>query len=220
MGDYHVYLQLDVLLLAEFFEKFRRTCLDYYKLDSLHYYTISGLAWDAALRISRVDLELITNANIYNMIEKRIRGGISVISPRHAKANNPTLTSSYDSKLPRQDLIYKDTYNLCAHAMSQYLPTGDCRVLNDEEVQDLGLETLDDKGIDGYIYEVDLHNPASLHDYHDDYPLAPESIVVDRSMYSPTQQAVFPKSVPQRKLTKLDGQIAVCSPLQEVKAVR
>ena len=87
MGDYHdVYLQLDVLLLVDFFEKFRRTCLDYYKLDPLHYYTTPGLAWDAALRMSQVDLELITDANIYNMIEKRIRGGISMISTRHAKA--------------------------------------------------------------------------------------------------------------------------------------
>ena len=40
MGDYHdAYLQLDVLLLADFFEKFRRTCIDFYKLDPLHYYT-------------------------------------------------------------------------------------------------------------------------------------------------------------------------------------
>ena len=82
-----------------------------------------------------------------------------------------------------------------------YLPTGDFRVLTDEEAQDLDLETLDDKGIDSYIYEVDLHYPVSLHDKHDEYPLAPESIVIDRSMYSPTQQAVFLKSVPQRKLT-------------------
>ena len=94
MGDYHdVYLQLDVLLLADFFEKFRRTCLDYCKLDPLHYYTTPGLAWDAALRMSRVDLELITDENIYNMIEKCIRGGISIISTRHAKANSPTLTT-------------------------------------------------------------------------------------------------------------------------------
>ena len=58
MGDYHdVYLQLDVLLLADFFEKFRRTCLEFYKLDPLHYYTTPGLAWDAALRMSRVDLD-------------------------------------------------------------------------------------------------------------------------------------------------------------------
>ena len=162
MGGYHdIYLQLDVLLLADFFEKFRRTCLDYYKLDPLHYYTTPGLAWDAALRMPRVDLELITDANIYNMIEKSIRAGISMISTRHAKANNPTLTFSYDSKLSRQDLIYLDANNLYGHAMSQYLPTGDFRILNDEEAQDLDLEIFDEKGIDGYIYEVDLYYPAS-----------------------------------------------------------
>ena len=49
MGDYHdIYLQLDVLLLADFFEKFRRTCLDFYKLDPVHYYTTPGLAWDVS----------------------------------------------------------------------------------------------------------------------------------------------------------------------------
>ena len=92
LGDYHdVYLQVDVLLLHDFFEKFCRPCLDYYKLDPLHYYTTPGLRWDAALRMFHVDLELITDANIYNMTEKSICGGISMISTRHAKANNPLL---------------------------------------------------------------------------------------------------------------------------------
>ena len=135
LGDYHdVYLLLDVLLLADFFEKFRRTCLDFHKLDPLHYFTTPDLACDAALRMSRVDLELITNENIYNMIENSIRGGISMISTRHAKANNPCLPS-YDPDLPRQDLIYLDANNLYGHAMSQYLPTGGFRLLDDEEVE-------------------------------------------------------------------------------------
>ena len=57
IADYHdVYLQLDVLLLVNFFDKFRRTCLDFYSLDPLHYYTTPGLAWDAAFRMSRVEL--------------------------------------------------------------------------------------------------------------------------------------------------------------------
>ena len=65
IADYHdVYLQLDVMLLTVCFEKFRRTCLDFYNLDPLHYYTTPGLAWDAALRMSRVDLELIIDENI------------------------------------------------------------------------------------------------------------------------------------------------------------
>ena len=50
MADYHdTYLQLDVLLLADFFEKFRTTCLEYYSFDPVHYFTTPGLAWDAAL---------------------------------------------------------------------------------------------------------------------------------------------------------------------------
>ena len=46
---------------------------------------------------------------------------------------------------------------------------------------------------DGYIYEVDLHYPTGLHNSHDDYPLAPESLVIDRAMYSPTQQFSIPR---------------------------
>ena len=63
------------------------------------------------------------------------------------------------------------------------------------------LQELSDDAEDGYIFEVDLHYPTHLHDRHDDYPLAPESLVIDRSMYSSTQQEVFPESAPQRKLT-------------------
>ena len=62
MADYHdIYLQLDVLLLSDFFETFRKTCLEFSSLDSIHYYTTSGLSWDAAFRMSLVDLQLITD---------------------------------------------------------------------------------------------------------------------------------------------------------------
>ena len=71
-------------------------------------YTITLLAWDAALRMSH-ELELITDENIYNLIENSIRGGISLISTRYARANNPSFPSTYDDKLPRQDLVYLDT---------------------------------------------------------------------------------------------------------------
>ena len=124
MGDYHdVYLQLDVLLLTDVFEKFRKTCLSYYKLDPAHYYTTPGLAWDAALRMSKITLELITDVDIYNMIDTSIRVGVSMISTRHAKTNNPSLPS-YDPELPRRDLIYLDANNLYGHALSKYLLTG------------------------------------------------------------------------------------------------
>ena len=124
-----------------------------------------------------------------------------MISTRHAKANNPSLASTYDSKLPRQDLIYLDANNLYCHAMSQYFPTGGFRILDDAEADELDLETLKDEAEDGYIYEVDIHYPERLHNQHDDYPLAPESLVIDHEMYSSTQQSVFSESIPQNKLT-------------------
>ena len=61
-------------------------------------------------------------------------------------------------------------------------------------------DLFDDDG-DCYILEVDFDYPASLNNQHVDYPLAPESLVIDRSMYSSTQHSVFPESVPQTKLT-------------------
>ena len=85
--------------------------------------------------------------------------------------------------------------------MSQFLPTHGFRLLSSDEISALELENLHDDSEDGYIYEVDLHYPAKLHNQHDDYPLAPESRVIDREMYSPTQQSVFPESIPQKKLT-------------------
>ena len=89
----------------------------------LYYYTTPGLASNAALHMSRVELELITDENIYNLIENSIRGGISMIATHYARANNPSFPSTCDDKLPRQDLIYLDANNLYGCAMSQFLPT-------------------------------------------------------------------------------------------------
>ena len=83
IAEYHdIYLKCDVLFLTDLFEKFRATCLAHYNLDDVHYYTAPVLAWDAALRMSRVDLELITDVNMYHFIENSIRGGISMITIR------------------------------------------------------------------------------------------------------------------------------------------
>ena len=116
--DYHdVYLKSDVLLLADFFEKFRCVCLSDYTLDPLHHYTSPGLAWDAALKTSRFNLELITDIDMYNFIEQSIRSGISIISNRYA-ANLPNVVKEL-----RTHLIYLDATNLYGWAMNQYLPT-------------------------------------------------------------------------------------------------
>ena len=89
MGDYHdLYLQSDILLLEDIFENFRRTCLLYYKLDPTHYFTSPGLSWDAMLKMTGIKLELMTDVDMFQFIEKGLRGGISYIAIRHREANN------------------------------------------------------------------------------------------------------------------------------------
>ena len=81
MKDYHnLYNLSDVLLLADVFENFRNICTNHYGLDLAWYYSASGLAWDAALKITKVQLELLSDPDMLLMIEIGIRGGIATIS--------------------------------------------------------------------------------------------------------------------------------------------
>ena len=206
-ANYHdIYLKSDVTMLADFFEKFRTMCLDSYRLDPAHYYSAPGLAWDAALRMTKVNLELFDNEEMYSFIEHSIRGGVTMITKRLAKANNDKC-KVYDPTKPLSWLIYLDANNLYGWAMSQSLPTHGFKWLSREEIEvnfstaDDILKLLDDAD-DGFIFEVDLEYPESIHDLHNDYPLAPERVVIDETMLSPLQHQ-FPKGQlkPQTKLT-------------------
>ena len=78
MGQYHdLYLKSDVLLSTDVFENFRKTCMQYYELEPYHYFTSPGLSWDAMLKMTDVKLELIINIDMFQFIEKGLRGGVS-----------------------------------------------------------------------------------------------------------------------------------------------
>ena len=112
MGDYHdYYLASDVLLLSDVFENFRKTCLEYYKLDPCHYFTSPGLSWDAMLKMTDIKLELMTDIDMFQFIEKGLRGGISYIANRYGKANNKYM-KKYDEKAPSKYIMYLDANNL------------------------------------------------------------------------------------------------------------
>ena len=97
MQQYHdLYLNLDVLLLADVFANFRQTCIMDYGLNPAHYYyTLPGFTFDACLKFTAQELDLFTDSEKFLFSENSIRGGFNVVSHRHVKANNP-LVPDYD----------------------------------------------------------------------------------------------------------------------------
>jgi hypothetical protein len=141
-----------------------------YKLDPAWYFTAPGLAWDAALKITGVELELLSDPDMLLMIEQGIRGGIATISHRYAKANNKYMGVEYDPSKPSKYITYMDAVNLYGWAMSKPLPTRGFKWMTKDELADWKEITC--------ILEVDLEYPEHLHDLHNDYPLAPESLKI------------------------------------------
>ena len=184
MGEYHnLYLKSDILLLADVFENFRKTRLQYYKLDLCHYFTSPGLSWDAMLKMTNIQLELMTDIDMFQFIEKGMRSGISYIANRYGKANNKYM-KEYDEKAPSKYIMYLDANNLYGWAMSQYLPTGGFKSLTEKQINKLNLAEYKDDSKKGLILEVDLEYPKELHDLHNDYPLGPDKVKVNKSMLS------------------------------------
>ena len=89
LGEYHdLYVQSDTALLANVFERFRNKCLEKYELDSAHFLSAPGLAWQACLKKTQIELELLTNNDMLLMFEEEIRDGMCQATHRYAKANN------------------------------------------------------------------------------------------------------------------------------------
>ena len=159
-----------------FFEKFIDTCLKFYGLDHCHYFSSPGLSWDAMLKMTGVKLEKISDIDKYLFIEKGLRGGISYIAKRYAKANNKYM-KDYDPKKPSKFITYLDMNNLYGWAMSGYLPYGEFKRL--KNVDGFDVNSISEKSSIGYILEVDLE-----HILHNDYPSAPEKLAVSYNMLS------------------------------------
>ncbi|KAI8744649.1 hypothetical protein BgiMline_008451 [Biomphalaria glabrata] len=186
LEDYHnLYVQTDVALLADVFEHFRQMSMELYKLDPAEFYSTSGLAWQAALKKTNVQLELLTDLDMHLMIESGKRGGVAMVSHRSSKAHNPSMPH-YDLAQPGNNkwIIYLDANNLYGWAMSQPLPLNDFKWLTEEDISTLDIKNISDYTETGYILEVDLEYPEELHDQHNDFPLAPEKINLTEEMLS------------------------------------
>ena len=186
MKTFKEYLELynvtDVLLLADVFENFRDICLKNYGLDPVHYYTAPGLAWDAMLKMTKINLELLSDIDKLLMVEKGIRGGISIISNRYGKANNKYM-KDYNKKEASKYLMYVDANNLYGAAMSEKLPVHSFKWMTNQEIENI----FNNRIVQVWektpcILEVDLEYPEELHDLHNDYPLCPERVECDKGV--------------------------------------
>ena len=154
-----------------FFENFRNICTKHYGLDPAWYYSVPVLAWDAALKITKVQLELLSDPDMLLMIERGIRGGIATILHRHAKANNEYMGTEFDPTKDSKFISYLVANTLYGWAISKQLPTSGFEWMTDDELDDW-------KNLRCFL-EVDLEYTKDLHDLHNDYPLNPETVEIE-----------------------------------------
>ena len=178
LGEYHnLYVRSDTLLLADIFENFRQSCLKNYELDPAHFVSLSGLAWQACLKKTNVELELLTDYDMLLMVEE----GICHAMQRSAKANNKYM-EDYDRKKKSSYIKYLDANNLYGKAMTEKLPVrgfrwmDDTFKINEDFVKDYNKN--DDKG---YILDVDVDYPNKLQNLHSDLPFLPERMVINNT---------------------------------------
>ena len=187
LKDYmSLYLLSDICLLADVFETFRSNSLEEYQLDPAYYVSAPQLAWNALLKFINRPIPLITDPEMYRMIQPNIRGGICHASVRYARANNKFMGSLYDPTKPTSFIMEVDANNLYGWAMSQAMPDSDFEWLSDAECREMEhrlINVVERNEIfghnRGYIFEVDMDYPQELHERDDDYPMAPELITIE-----------------------------------------
>ncbi|CAI2169496.1 19726_t:CDS:2 [Funneliformis geosporum] len=197
-GEYHdLYLETDVLLLADVFMNYTIMCLEDDGLDPSHYVSAPGMFNDSLYKSSGAELKLMTNMDEYLTVENGIRGGMTMASHRYAKANNPQCPN-YESSKPNSWIMYEDMNALYSGAMTQYMSTEILGKVAPEKISDI--QSIAPNAEIGYILEVDLEVPVHLHDFFADYPLAPEKQMVPEdwlSLYN--ERLVYDKEVGGRK---------------------
>jgi len=182
-----LYMKTDVLQLAVVFERFRFVCQSNYELDPAHCVSAPQLSWESMLKPSDRELDLVSDPEIFRMVDRGIRGGVAVITHRHARANNVILGRLFNPDLPTSYIIYLDANNLYGWAMSQPLPCSDFELLTEADVAGVDWANQTDDQAEGYFVEVDLDYPAEMLETHKDYPIAPERLQVSNLMLSAKQ---------------------------------
>jgi hypothetical protein len=184
--DYmELYLKTDVLLLADVLVNYQQMTKKHYGLDPFWFLTAPSLSLSAALRMTQIKLELLTDVDMYNFVCKSVRGGLSYICQRKAVADNTEINPSATES---NYITYWDANNLYGWAMMKPMPLGGYRWMDATEWTDeLGeriktgasfqdvMDELDQRDVNFYL-EVDATFPPNIHDWMSDYPMLPEKL--------------------------------------------
>ena len=175
LGEYHdLYVQTDTLLLADVFEKFRNTFREIHELDPVHFLSAPGLSWQACLKKTKVNLELLTDIDMLLMFESGIRGRMCQSIHTYTKANNKYM-KNYDKNIVSSYLMYLDANNLYGWAMCKKLLIDDFKQADDlSKYSENFIKNYDENSDQGYILEVDIEYPKRLWVLHKDLPFLPE----------------------------------------------
>ena len=180
LGDYHdLYVQSDTLLLADVFENFRDMCLKEYELDPAHFLSLPGLAWQACLKKTNIELELLTDYDMLLMVEEGIRGGICHSIHQYAKANYKYMKNCNNNE-ESSYIQYLDANNLYGWAMSKKLAVNGFKWIDNNEIKEDFIKNYDENNDKGYIFEVDVKHPKRLHELHSDLPFLPERMEINK----------------------------------------
>ena len=180
LGDYHdLYVQSDTLLLADVFENFRDMCINVYELDPAHFLSLSGLAWQACLKKTNIELELLTDYDMLLMVEEGIRGGICHSIQRYTKANNKYM-KGFNNNEESSYIQYLDTNNLYGWEMSKKLPTNGFKWIDNNKINEDFIKNYNENDTKGYTLEVDVEYPKRLHELHSDLPFLSERMEVNK----------------------------------------
>ena len=166
------------------FENFRDMCLKEYELDPAHFLSLPGLAWQACLKKTNIELELLTDYDMLLMVEGGIRGGICHSIHRYAKANNKYM-KNYDNNEESSYIQYLDANNLFGWAMPKKLPVNGFKWIDNNEregpvINEDFIKNYDENNDKGYIFEVDVKYLKRLPELHSDLPFLSERMEINK----------------------------------------